>query len=103
MGRYRPLMPPACCSGSDWSGVVRPCPARSGSPGVAVVAIRRDLVKRDAGHRLGGAEERLCGCHVAMLAEQHIDQGPVSVDGAIQVGPVTAKLCKMAATLRNTR
>jgi len=67
------------------------------------VAIRRDLVKRDAGHRLGGAEERLCGCHVAMLAEQHIDQGPVSVDGAIQVGPVTAKLCKMAATLRNTR
>src|SRR5215213_11590712 len=31
-------------------------------PGVAVVAIRRDPVRCDAGHRLGGAEERLGGC-----------------------------------------
>jgi hypothetical protein len=28
-------------------------------PGVAVVAVGRDPVRRDAGHRLGGAEERL--------------------------------------------
>src|SRR3954465_2243481 len=27
-------------------------------PGIAVVAVGRDPVRRDAGHRLGGAEER---------------------------------------------
>src|SRR3954447_9845196 len=47
-------------------------------PGVAVVAVRRDPVRGDAGHRLGGAEERLRGSHVAVLAEQHVDQVPVS-------------------------
>src|SRR5215203_3694329 len=45
-------------------------------PGVAVVAIGRDPVRRDAGHCFGGAKERLGSFHVAMLAEQHIDQVP---------------------------
>src|SRR4051794_9647439 len=56
-------------------------------PGVAVVAVGRDPVRRDAGDRLRGAEERLSGRHVAVLAEQHVDQVPVPVDGAIQIAP----------------
>src|SRR3954451_15926963 len=42
-------------------------------PRVAVVAVRCDPVRGDAGDRLGGAEERLGGCHVAVLTEQHVD------------------------------
>src|SRR3954471_1348576 len=53
-------------------------------PGVAVMAVGRDPVRDHAGDRLGGAEERLRGRHVAVLTEQHVDQGPVPVDGAIQ-------------------
>ncbi len=50
-------------------------------PGVAVMAVRRDPVRCHTGHRFGRAEERL-GCrHIAMLAEQHVDQVPVPVDG----------------------
>src|SRR3954453_18454536 len=37
--------------------------------GVAVVAIRRDPVRCHASDRLGGAEELLSGCHVAVLTE----------------------------------
>ena len=54
---------------------------------VAVVAVGRDSVRCDAGHRFGGAEERLGGRHVAVLAEQHINQVPVPVDSAIQAAP----------------
>src|SRR3954463_4083931 len=36
--------------------------------GVAVVAVGRDPVGCHSGHRFGGAEERLGGRHVAMLA-----------------------------------
>src|SRR3954469_13925968 len=61
-------------------------------PGVAVVAVRRDPVRRDAGDRLGGAEERLRGCHIAVLAEQHVDQVPVPVDGAIEIAPAPVHL-----------
>jgi hypothetical protein len=56
-------------------------------PGVAVVAVCRDPVRCHAGHRLGRAEERLSGRHVAVLAEQHVDQVPVPVDGAIEIAP----------------
>src|SRR4051794_25457861 len=55
--------------------------------GVAVVAIRRDPLRCHPGHRFGGAEERLRGSHVPVLAEQHVDQVPVPVDGAIQIAP----------------
>src|SRR3954451_617778 len=61
-------------------------------PGVAVVAVGRDPIWRDAGHRLGGAEELLSGSHVAVLAEQHVDQVPVPVDGAIQIAPAAMDL-----------
>src|SRR4051812_17027051 len=37
---------------------------RADGAGVAVVAVRRDPVRRDAGHRFGGAEARLGGCHI---------------------------------------
>src|SRR3954447_7737066 len=50
--------------------------------GVAVVAVRRDPVRCHPGHRLGRAEERLGGSHVAVLAEQRVNQVPVPVDGA---------------------
>src|SRR5215218_2978381 len=33
-------------------------------PGIAVVAVGRDPVWRDARDRFGGAEERLGGCHI---------------------------------------
>src|SRR5215213_6269270 len=55
--------------------------------GVAVVAVRRDPVRCHPGDRLGGAEERLGGCHIPVLTEQHVDQGPVPVDGAIEIAP----------------
>ena len=61
-------------------------------PGVAVVAVGRDPIRGHAGDRLGGAEERLSGRHVAVLAEQHVDQVPVPVDGAIQVAPAPVHL-----------
>ena len=51
------------------------------------MAVGRDPIWRDAGHRLGGAEERLGGCHVAVFTEQHVDQVSVPVDGAIEIAP----------------
>src|SRR3954467_13404414 len=38
--------------------------------GVTVVAVGRDPIRGHAGDRLGGAEERLRGCHVAVLTER---------------------------------
>src|SRR3954454_18029902 len=60
--------------------------------GVAVVAIRRDPVRCHASDRLGGAEELLSGCHVAVLTEQHIDQVPGPVDSAVQIAPAPVHL-----------
>ena len=60
--------------------------------GVAVVAVGRDPVRRDAGHRLGGTKERLGGSPVPVLAEQHVDQGPVPVDGATEITPAPVHL-----------
>src|SRR4051812_8095565 len=56
-------------------------------PGVAVVAIGRDPVRCHPSHRFGRPKERLRGFHVAVLAEQHVDQVPVPVDGAIEIAP----------------
>ena len=68
------------------AGPVPDMPAQFGADRtrVAVVAIGRDAVRGDAGHGLGGAEERAGGFHVAMLAEQHVHQRAGAVDGAIQ-------------------
>src|SRR3954453_20830697 len=55
--------------------------------GVAVVAVGRDPVRRDARDCLGGAEERLRGRPVPVLAEQHIHERTGAVDGAIEVAP----------------
>src|SRR5215207_6305500 len=55
--------------------------------GVAVVTVGRDPARGHAGHRLGGAEERLSGRHIPVLTEQHVDQVPVPVDGAIEITP----------------
>src|SRR5215207_4847438 len=54
-------------------------------PRIAVVAVRCDPVGCYPGHRFGGAEERL-GCrHIPVFTEQHVDQGPVPVDSAIEI------------------
>jgi hypothetical protein len=37
-------------------------------------------------------EERHCGGHVAMLAEHHVDQCAVAINGAIQIAPVRVHL-----------
>src|SRR3954462_157157 len=61
------LLPPVVQVGA---GPVPPILAQRGPDrgGVAVAAIRRDPVPRHSGHRFGGAEQRLRGCHVAVLA-----------------------------------
>src|SRR5215218_10127623 len=55
--------------------------------GVTIVAVGRDPIRCHPSHHFGGAEERLGRCHVPVLAKQHVDQGPVPVDGAIQKAP----------------
>ena len=65
---------------------------RADRTGVAVVAIRGHPVRGDVGDRLGGSEERLGGGHVAVLAEHHIDQRAVAVNGAIQIAPLPVHL-----------
>src|SRR3954471_14977915 len=55
--------------------------------GVAVVAVRRDPVRRHPGDRLRGAEKGLRRRHVALLAEHHIDERAGAVDGAVEVAP----------------
>src|SRR3954454_13723320 len=56
-------------------------------PGVAVVAIGRDPVRCHPSHRFGRPKERLRCFHVAVFTEQHVDQGPVPVDGAVEIAP----------------
>jgi hypothetical protein len=60
--------------------------------GIAVVPIRSDLIRRDAGDHLGGFEERLRGGHVAVLAEHHVDQRAGAIDGAVEITPVPMHL-----------
>src|SRR3712207_7127678 len=57
---------------------------------VGAVPIRGDTLGRDAGDRLGRAEEGLGGRHVAVLAQHGVDQSAVTVDGAIQIAPSPA-------------
>src|SRR3712207_9105407 len=59
---------------------------------VGAVPIRGDTLGRDAGDRLGRAEEGLGGRHVAVLAQHGVDQSAVTVDGAIQIAPSPAHL-----------
>ena len=59
---------------------------------VGIMAIRGDPVGHHPGHRLGGAEKGLGRCEVACLAEPHIDQIPVAVDGPVEVVPLALHL-----------
>src|SRR5580693_10465874 len=59
---------------------------------VAVVAIRGHPVRDNIGDGLGGLEERLGSRHVAVLAEHHVDQRTVSVNGAIEIAPMPVHL-----------
>ena len=59
---------------------------------VAVVAIRGHPVRDNIGDCLGGLEERLRSRHVTVLAEHHVDQRAVAVDGAIEIAPMPVHL-----------
>jgi hypothetical protein len=59
---------------------------------ITVVAVRGYPVRRHIGDCFGGLEERLRGIHVAMLAEHHVDQHAVAVNGAIQIAPMPVHL-----------
>ena len=50
---------------------------------IAIMPIGGDPIRREAGHGLGGLEQRLGRRHVAVLAEHHVDQRAAAVDGAI--------------------
>ena len=56
------------------------------------MAIGRDPVRCHAGHRLGGAKERLRGSHVAVFTEQHVHERAGAVDGAIEITPAPMHL-----------
>ena len=64
----------------------------SDRPGVAVVAVRRDPVRRYPGDCLRGPKERLCCRHVAVLAEHHVHQRARAVDGTVEVAPAALEL-----------
>src|SRR3984957_9952518 len=53
--------------------------------GITVMPIRGDPIGRDAGDHRGRLEERLRGGHVAVLAEQHVDQRARAIDGTIEI------------------
>ena len=73
--------------------VLHTCPqGRSDRAWIAVVAIRRHPVGDNVGDGLSGLEERHCGRHIAMLAEHHIDQRAVAIDGAVEIAPVPVNL-----------
>jgi hypothetical protein len=59
---------------------------------VAVVAIRGHPVRDNIGDCLGGLEERLRSRHVTVLAEHHVDQRAVAVNGAIEIAPMPVHL-----------
>ena len=59
---------------------------------VAVVPVGGHPFRRDAGDCLGRSEERFRGNHVAVLAEHHVDQRPVAVNGAIEIAPLSVHL-----------
>src|ERR1700744_2766221 len=69
------------------------CPQdRADRSRIAVMAIGRDARWRDAGDHLGRCEERLCGRHVAVLTEHHVDQRTGAIDGAVEVAPLPMNL-----------
>src|SRR5580698_2631261 len=61
---------------------------RSDRTGITVVTVRGDLVGCDHGDHLGRLEECLRGCHIAVLAEHHVDQCAGAIDGAVEITPV---------------
>jgi hypothetical protein len=65
---------------------------RPDRPRVAVVAIRGHPVRDNIGDCLGGLEERLRSRHVTVLAEHHVDQRAVAVNGAIEIAPMPVHL-----------
>ena len=60
--------------------------------GISVMAVCRDPVRRDTGHRLGGSKERLGGSQIAVLAQHDIDQGAVTIGRPIQIPPLAPHL-----------
>src|SRR5688500_6317054 len=76
---------PARCFCTDWCGDQRPCRVRRRWPWDSWCG--GDLLGLDLGDRLGGAEERLGGGHVAGFAQVNINQITVAVDCLLKVAP----------------
>ena len=54
---------------------------------IGVVTVGRDPVRDNPGHGSGGTEERFGGGQIAALAEHHVPQSAVAVDGPVQIPP----------------
>src|SRR6186997_2994575 len=55
---------------------------------IGIMTIGRDPVRDNPGHRSGGTEKRFGGGEIASLAEHHVHQGAIAIDGPIEVTPV---------------
>src|SRR4051812_40419801 len=60
--------------------------------GIAGVPVGGDLLGLDLGDRLGGAEERLGGGHIAGLTEIDVDQVAVAIDRPVETAPFAGDL-----------
>ena len=78
--------------------------------GIGPVSISRDPVRHPIGDSPCGTKERLSGCLILALAQQHVHQvaipinGPIEVDSPtldLQIGLVTVPAAPRASTPRN--
>ena len=78
--------------------------------GISPVSISRDPVRHTIGDSPCGTKERLSGCLILALAQQHVHQVAVPIDGGIEVDPsalhfqigfVTVPAAPCSSTLRN--
>ena len=59
---------------------------------VIVMTIGRDSIRDNPGHHRGRTKERLGGGEIAVLAQHHVNEGTIAVDGAIEIAPVAVNL-----------
>ena len=59
-------------------------------PRVSVMAIAGNPIRNRPGHRLRRSKECLGRRQIAALAQHHIHQGTVSIDGPVEIAPAAA-------------
>jgi hypothetical protein len=59
------------------------------------MTIRRDSIRDNPGHHPGRTKERLRGGEIAVLAEHHVNEGTIAVDGPKKIArwPWQVRLC----------